>query len=208
MPAPRRRRVEADGASRPAKGERRRALVAAAKRLFAEQGYSLTTLDQIAKAAGVTPAQAARSFRDKPAYLRAILGDLLTRAFPPRGEAPGDALGQLHAAVDRLLGEARLEMQVLARALAEPGLDEASAGALQAGLIELLEALTRVMQQGQQAGVLRRSPDARTAAAEVFRAVLGYLLVQPHFSPEGEPPADLSAAALDGVLHGLLKTDI
>src|SRR4051794_1316562 len=98
MSAPRRRRVEADGASRPGKGARRQPLLAAAKQLFASQGYTATTPDQIAAAAGVTPAQAARSFPDKPAYLRAILDDLTALTFPAPGngaEPPPDALAQL-----------------------------------------------------------------------------------------------------------------
>ena len=207
MSAPRRRRVEENGPSRLPKGSRRQALLVAAKQLFAAQGYTATSPEQIAAAAGASPAQAARSFPDKSAYLRAILADLFAEAFPPPTngtETAPDAIAQLHAAVDRLLKDARLEMRVLLRVLSEPDLDADSAAALRAGLTELLEAMARVAQEGQQAGVLRRSPDAHTAAAEVFRAALGYLLVQPYFPPAWAPPAD----ALDGVLHGLLKTDI
>jgi AcrR family transcriptional regulator len=213
MPTPRRQRAEANGTTPPAKGERRRKLLACAKQLFATQGYTATSLEQIAAAVGLTPAQAARSFADRPAYLKAVIPDLLALAFPAApngaaGEAPPDALAQLHAAVDRLLLAARLELRVFLRVLAEPDLDAESAAVAEAGLAELIEALTKLTQEGQQAGVLRRSPDARTAAAEIFRALLGYVLVQPYFRPDPPPTADAGTRALDGLLHGLLKTDV
>ena len=106
------------------------------------------------------------------------------------------------------MNAASLEVRVLLRVLSEPDLDAESAAVVQAGLTETVEALAKVTLDGQQAGVLRRSPDAKTAAAEIFRALLGYLLVQPYFRPDPPPTADAATQALDGLLHGLLKTDV
>src|SRR5262249_57084878 len=100
-----------------------------------------TALADIAAAPGRSPARAARSFANKPAYLRAIVNDLNVKMFPPRPEVIPDALAELHAAVDRLLGEAALEARILARALAEPGLDSDSAGVIQSELLDLIEVL-------------------------------------------------------------------
>jgi AcrR family transcriptional regulator len=60
--------------------ETRSALVAAARRLFIQQGYAVTTVDQIAAAAGVSRATVFTSVGGKPALLKAaydvaIVGD-------------------------------------------------------------------------------------------------------------------------------------
>lgn len=50
----------------------RQQLIATAAHLFGEQGYSATSLRQVARGAGVTPAMVAYYFKDKPGLLEAV----------------------------------------------------------------------------------------------------------------------------------------
>ncbi|MFL5342597.1 MAG: TetR/AcrR family transcriptional regulator, partial [Gemmataceae bacterium] len=52
---------------RAKKGERRQQLLDQARELFARHGYAAVTPEQIAQAAGTTPAVFARNFADMPA---------------------------------------------------------------------------------------------------------------------------------------------
>jgi AcrR family transcriptional regulator len=208
-------RREGDGARRPPKGERRRNLVARAKQLFAERGYEAVSLEDIAKAAGVSPAQLLRSFPDKPALLRAVAEDFHAAAFTPTPEepdAPPDPLARLYRTVEQVLtaagGPAGLEFRALLRVLAEaddqaPGVGEV----LSEVLSESVSVLAEVVKAGQQAGVFRRPLDPRAAGWELLRALMGYLLLRPLAGPIPSP-ADTPGAFLDGFLHGIVKTDV
>jgi AcrR family transcriptional regulator len=208
-------RPPGDGTGRPPKGDRRRKLLAAAKRLFAERGYAATSLDDIAAAAGVSPALLTRSFADKPAFLRAVGEDLIRTAFAPAEEPEEgrpDPLAQLHQLGERVLtaarDPARLEARAVLRVLAESEeLPAEVSGVLFESLAEGVGAVAGVIQAGQQAGVFRRSLDPGAAGWELLRALLGSLLLEPlagRFPPEADSPG----ASLDCFLHGILKTDV
>jgi AcrR family transcriptional regulator len=51
----------------------RRGLIAAARRLFGEQGFSATSVDEVVKAAGVTKGALYHHFRDKDDLFRAVV---------------------------------------------------------------------------------------------------------------------------------------
>jgi AcrR family transcriptional regulator len=193
------------------KGERKRQVLAQAKALVAAQGFPATTLDQLAKAAGLTPGQLDRYFPTHAALVQAIINDLRADTFPtPEPIADGvlDAATQLQAWLDRSLAAVReptVGFRVLFRALVE--LDDPDRGAeLHAVLLECTEPLVQLLHAGQHAGVFRRSLDAQVAAWELLQAVLGYALIGPRDIPSadaGEP-----ASPFDGLLHGLLKVDV
>jgi AcrR family transcriptional regulator len=54
----------------------RRALIAAARELFGEQGYAATSVDEIAREAGVTKGALYHHFRDKDDLFRAVVEDV------------------------------------------------------------------------------------------------------------------------------------
>jgi AcrR family transcriptional regulator len=69
-------------------------LVAAARKLFAEQGYAATSLDQITRAAKVTKGALYHHFQGKPAIFRAVceeeqrqLNELQSKAFRSKSDA-------------------------------------------------------------------------------------------------------------------------
>jgi AcrR family transcriptional regulator len=54
----------------------RQALIAAARQLFGEQGYAATSVDEIARQAGVTKGALYHHFRDKDDLFRAVVEDV------------------------------------------------------------------------------------------------------------------------------------
>jgi AcrR family transcriptional regulator len=88
------------------KSETRAALRQAAHRLFAEQGFAQTTIEQIVDVAGVSPRTFFRYYTSKDELLRLAVSDLLpvlqaALAARPAGEPP---LAAVAAAFGRLLG--------------------------------------------------------------------------------------------------------
>jgi AcrR family transcriptional regulator len=74
--------------SKAAKAEAtRRALVAAARDLFGEQGYAATSVDEIARQAGVTKGALYHHFRDKDDLFRAVVEDVKRDVTDVVGEA-------------------------------------------------------------------------------------------------------------------------
>jgi AcrR family transcriptional regulator len=206
------RRRRSGSAARAPRGERRRKLLDAARKLFAAHGYVAVTPDDVAAAAGVTPGQLARSFPAKIDLLRAVCDDLRAAAFahaPPEGDGPTDPLTQLHAITENFARATRDrtdDFRIVIGSLEAPaGEDVRSvvAGFL-AGAAGELE---RVIRTGQQAGVFRRSPDPAAAAREAVRHLLGLALLWP-FEGFAPGPADPPAQAIDLLLHGLMKTDV
>jgi AcrR family transcriptional regulator len=201
MTAPQRRRTSV---------ERKRHLLGQARRLFAVQGYPATTLEQVAEAAEVTPAVLAKHFADKKALLLGILDELRQTALErwPAEEAAADPLARLHTLTDRTLDLMRTHAEhfrVVHRLLIE--VDEEAATVLRSFMQECEAFLSRIIVEGQQSGVFRRSLDPRVGAWELIRSALGFSLTLPLGVPlYGEP--DYLARALDCLLHCLLKTDV
>jgi AcrR family transcriptional regulator len=191
------------------KGERKRHLLAEARALVAAEGFAAVTPERLAKAAGVTPGRLARHFADGVAIIRGVIDGLRAETFPTLDpdSAPSDPAGRLQALLDTWLTAARepsVGFRVLLRGLVEPT-DADRRAELTGVLLESTEPLVRLLHEGQQAGVFRRSLDPQVAAWEIVQAVLGYALIGPRDVPstEGEPPP-----ALETLLQGLLKTDV
>jgi AcrR family transcriptional regulator len=191
------------------KGERKRQVLAAAKELIAERGFADVDLDDVAEAAEITPGRLARYFESREALLRVLLNDLPGDLFSrPDADDTADPIGQLVAFLDRAAAAARNPtpgVRVLLRALVELT-DADSRAELQAVLLECTEPVVRLLQAGQQAGVIRRSPDASATAWELVQAALGYALIGPRDATE--KGAEGSGGPFESLLHGVLKVDV
>lgn len=213
MTAPQRGRNEADRpGTRLRKGERRRQLLAHAKQLFVTLGYHATTTEKIAASAGVSETILYRHFDGKKALFLEVLGEL-RRATQTRwlAETAGltDPLAKLHVIADLYLGSTRdhaLELRVLHRALVETGEGEVAI-LLRDFYLESEQLLARVIAEGQQTGVFRRSLDPRVGAWELIRSALGYTLTLPLGIPLYSE-TDYVGRAVECLLHCLLKTDV
>ncbi len=83
-------------------GAQREQLLAAAARLFASQGYTATTMQQVAEAAGVGKATLYHYVRDKPALLAAIAGGHVARLVALVDEVAAEAARERLAAEPHL----------------------------------------------------------------------------------------------------------
>src|SRR5262249_22269480 len=138
-------------------------------------------------AAGVTEAALARHFPTRAALLDGILDEVRAAgqaAWEQACAAAPDPLGRLHALAECFLSSARTlaqETRGVPCCLAD-GDDEAAAH-LRVLLLEGEAALARVIAEGQQSGVFRRSLDARVGAWELLHGALGHALAAPLAAP-------------------------
>jgi TetR/AcrR family transcriptional regulator len=211
-PARRGRDEGARPAARMARAERKRQLLARAKQLFVRQGYQATTTREIAAAAGVTEPVLYRHFRTKKALLLEVLEEVRAATLARwHTETAGltDPLAKLHAVVDLYLGSTRehaVEFRIMHRTLVETD-DEEVVALLRGFYLDSEAFLARVIAEGQQSGVFRRSLDARVGAWELIRTGLGYTLTLPLGVPLYAEP-DYVPRATECLLHCLLKTDV
>lgn len=68
---------------RPSSRRKHRAIVAAARQVFLEQGFSSTTMDMIANSAGVSKRTVYKHFDDKQALFAAVIQMLCAKVVPP-----------------------------------------------------------------------------------------------------------------------------
>ncbi len=203
-------------ASRPTarltKAERKRQLLAHAKHLFVTQGYHATTTEKIAQAAGVTEPVLYRHFDSKKSLFLDVLEEIRAATlerFHAETSSVTDPLAKLHAIADMYLGSTRahaVEFRIMHRTLIETD-DEEIVALLRSFYLDSETLLARIIAEGQQAGVFRRSLDPRVGAWEMIRTALGYTLTLPLgiplFVEENYLPQ-----AIDCLLHCLLKTDV
>jgi len=189
-------------------GERKRQLLTQARALIAVRGFTAATCTVLAKAAGLTTLQLARTFPDNASLLRAVLDDLREETFPAPDslpDLPHDPAGQLLGWLERVrvLASRRTEgSRLLVRAVLELTDPDARAEVL-ARMLEWSEPLSRLLQAGQQAGVVRRSLDAPAAAWDIMQSILGFTLIGPHLPVHGG-----AASPFDSLLHGVMKVDV
>jgi AcrR family transcriptional regulator len=212
MTSPQRRRTEPRGAARLGKAERKRQLLAHAKQLFVTLGYHATTTEKIAAAAGVTEPVLYRHFDSKKALFLEVLEEIRAatlQRWHAETAALTDPLAKLHAIADMYLGSTRehaLEFRIMHRALVETD-DEEIMARLRSVYLDSETLLARIIAEGQQSGVFRRSLDPRVGAWELIRTALGYTLTLPLGLPLYAEP-DYVPRAIDCLLHCLLKTDV
>src|SRR5579871_5083459 len=212
MTAPQHRGAAVPRAARLGKAERKRQLLAHAKQLFVTLGYEATTTEKIAAAAGVTEPVLYRHFESKRALFLEVLEEVHAATLDRwHAETSGltDPLAKLHAIADMYLGTTRehaVEFRIMHRALVETD-DGEIVALLRSFYLDSETLLARIIAEGQQTGVFRRSLDPRVGAWELIRTALGYTLTLPLGIPLYAEP-DYLPRAIDCLLHCLLKTDV
>lgn len=179
MSAPESSAFRADAARRPyatllAKGEdRRQRILSVAERLLARNGWRNTSLAQIAKEAGVTPAGLLHHFESKEQLLNAVLdardaddeihadyrsGDLVTELsrVPERFDRAPELVGTFTVLlVENIAPDAPLHDRLLKR------------------YRDAVEIITAIVTRGQETGQYRADLDAAAKAVEILAFING-----------------------------------
>jgi AcrR family transcriptional regulator len=185
----------------------RGALVAAARRLWAERGYAAVGTPEIATAAGVTRGALYHQFADKAALFLAVVEDVetdVTQRIAERVAASGaqDPAAALHAAVDAWLEEGRVpevRRLLLLDAPVVLGWDALRDVALRHGL-GLTEGL---LQAAMDAGQLAARPTR--PLAHVLIGALEEAAMMVATAEDDTAARDEVADALHALLDGLLE---
>jgi len=212
MTAPQPNRSGSAKGVRLTKAERKRQLLAHAKQLFVTLGYHNTTTKEIAAAAGITEPVLYRHFESKKALFLDVLQQIreaTLNRWHAETASLTDPLAKLHAIADMYLGSTRahaVEFRIMHRTLVECD-DEEVLALVRSFCLDSEVLLSRIIAEGQQSGVFRRSLDPRVGAWELIRTALGYTLTLPLGVPLYSED-DYLARAIECMLHCLLKTDV
>lgn len=170
-----------------------RSIKGAARRLFLAQGFEVTTMDQVAEAAGVSRASLFNYFPGKAALLDALGSDLQSRLvravdhYRSKYSLPEEALCHLFSHAGRVLEQTAGLTRLLFM--------HSSGGA---GFPLLLEAFCELARDGQSGGRWRRDLDADQLGEVLYLAFVAGLLDW----CGGAAPGD-RAALLDRRARGL-----
>ena len=213
MSAPQRPRPDPGKPSgRLRKAERKRQLLQHAKQLFVTLGYQDTTTEKIAAAAGVSEPVLYRHFESKKTLYLEVLEEVraaTVKRWHAETAEISDPLAKLHAITDMYLNTTREhadEFRIMHRTLVETD-DEEIVAFLRSFYLDSEALLAKVIGEGQQSGVFRRSLDPRVGAWELIRAALGHTLTLPLAIPLHQE-SDYLPRAIECMLHCLLKTDV
>ncbi len=200
------------GGTRLTRAERKRQLLGHAKQLFVTLGYPHVTTEKIAAAAGVTEPVLYKHFESKKALFLEVLQEIreatLTRWHAETAEL-ADPLAKLHLVADLYLGSTKahaVEFRIMHRTLVECD-DEEVLALLRSFYLDSEVFLAKIISEGQQTGVFRRSLDPRVGAWELIRTGLAYTLTLPLGVPL-YTEEDYLPRAVECMLHCLLKTDV
>ncbi|NTX12322.1 TetR family transcriptional regulator [Myxococcus sp. CA056] len=187
--------------------ERRQQIVSGLLRVMSERGYERASVNEIAKAAGLSPGLVHYHFSDKQEILLVLVQQLAARArerVAKRFERLGadDARGRIDAFLDAFLATGADAdtsavagwVTISAEAIRQPEVRAAYEQVVRADL-EQLEALVAML-------VGKRK--ARALAAGLFAAVQGYFVLSA--SSPGLVPAGSAASTVKHMAAGLLDT--
>lgn len=184
--------------------QRRRQLIDAARRVFAERGFRGATTRQIAAAAGVTEALIFQHFPDKDSLYAAILDE---GTVEPCGDAWLDELEAGHAGADdeaviRMLYEGVIALHErdpdLLRLMVFSALEEHPLSRhVHDGATRLYRFLERFITEGQRAG--RFKPGSPAFLARAALALPVYYILQRHLFKTPWPPVDAAEVIESGV---------
>jgi AcrR family transcriptional regulator len=180
----------------------------AAAALFAEQGYHATTIDQIAKKAGVAKGTFFVHFPAKSAVVTELVR-IQTRAAKRERErllAEGASpVVRLRATV-MTLGERADGSRTLSRAVLAAGLESPDVGGATDALFhEVLALMIADAREAQNKRLLAAKPDAETLAGVLMASYLGAAL---HFTttPDAKGLMEILTPLLDANLAALTLT--
>ncbi len=181
-------------------------IIAAARAAFLAQGYEATTMDDVARRAGVAKQTVYAHFSSKDKLFLAVADaerKCFAAALPDLGNGPGDIVAALRQIgrhmLDRVLSPELLTLfrMVLATTHRFPALGHE---AYEASGRQIQAELAGFMGRAMDAGALRRA-DPAVAAAQFASLVRGELqfrcLFDPTFTPASEEIDRHLAAALD-----------
>ncbi len=156
-----------------AKGEQRRLqILAVAQRLLARNGWRTTTLAQIAREAGVTPAGLLHHFESKDALLHAVL-EARDTDDELHSDREGDLIEQLDRVVDRFRRAPDLvgmsSMLLIENLDSDAPLHDRLLGRYRAAVNTVAEGIRR----GQRAGRYRMDLDPAVKAVEIVAFLNG-----------------------------------
>lgn len=168
-------KAQPQAASHPAPGDKRDAILRAAIKVFARNGYFQSQVADVARVAGVAAGTVYLYFRSKD--------DLLVSIFE---RTMGDAIAEGKAALAEIQDPAERLHRIAALHLERLGRDRDLAVVVQVELRQsikfmerfssthlqdYLDIMRRAIADGQQAGVFRRDVDANLAAKALFGAL-------------------------------------
>jgi AcrR family transcriptional regulator len=181
----------------------RHEIYAAAIALFAEKGFDAVPVEQICQAADVAKATFFLHFPTKSALLFEFSRQLAVELDEQLRETRRDAISELRLMLD-LFSERWLEHgAVMAAMLREFLRTPESVLALEAEGHELRELVEATVRRGQARGELRRSVDARLAAAILFSTSFA-ILSGSVFRDGKTTPRNVRDQFLEAFLHGLV----
>ncbi|MEN8040735.1 MAG: TetR/AcrR family transcriptional regulator [Actinomycetota bacterium] len=170
-------------------------IVSAAAGLFAERGYEQTKIEDIAAAAGVSPATVYNHFGTKGAILTAVAGRDLESVLGAAEEAfdpsASSAVDVLMPVIDVYIGFTVGLGKDLLKEILRAGFDPAASEML-IELVSLDEALVRqiggLLGRMQEAGLVSRSLDLTAASLLVYSVLAGamiWFVSVPEMEPAG-----------------------
>ena len=162
---------------------RRREILEAAGRCFAENGFHSTSMQDFFAASGLTAGLVYRYFSSKDELIATLAGEALEQLHAAVEEAIGaeeppgaeEVLARLLRTLDELdsrEGMARVAVQVWGEAVVNPGV----AATTTAGIARLQAALARLVRTAQEAGQLDQELDPAYAARALFSILPGFLI--------------------------------
>jgi AcrR family transcriptional regulator len=178
------------------------AILDAAEKLFATQGFAATTIKAIGQEAGVNPALLYYYWPDKAALFRAAIERRIgafARGLAAKlhdGMTPLDAIETVVRGQIALFTEAPLFPRLMARELADHAAEHATE-AVQANLVGLFQRVTGLIRAGQANGSIRRDLDPRFAAISMISQVVWFFIAQPVITQLVDRKDLLSRAGLD-----------
>ncbi|PTA69583.1 TetR/AcrR family transcriptional regulator [Deinococcus arcticus] len=183
----------------PADPERRRAILAAAQRAFAQKGFHRTTMRDVARAAGLAEGTLYNHFDNKDALLLGLfeaLGEQTRAALDPEALAGADLRTFLHTLLAAPLGALSGENFALFRVIVSEALVRPELGR------PFAAGLAQTAQLGAQALEERLGPDHPPLLHTGLALVLGHVLAQ---ALRHEPPGADWSALLEEITGTLLS---
>lgn len=166
--------------TKPAAGRKIAQIMSAARYLFLEHGYSVTSMDGIAERAGVSKATLYSYHDSKETLFAAIVQNLLDRASPEIiKESTGEKdiltsltkMGESVTSMMLVQDDVAAHRMVVAEAARSPALGELY---YEVGPLRLLAHLSHILKRAMDAGQLRRA-DPDRAAEHFVGLVIGNL---------------------------------